>query len=598
MDKEKRNNFISIIKKIKFRAAYLSKQHYKKSFHRSYNKLMIENLMCNGKCHLVAVFKNYLILDDISDYLRRFYTSEESIPRLKKLFKFHQETSVIFPNYTPLIESKYLYNNVIRKQRIIDAQQDLEEKRNNSISKNKNNNKVNISTEENIFNSTIFGDILSPSESVLRIMFGIDKKEKKLSKINEDVPDTIDKIKEMNDNNDNDIDKSEYIEMNNLIKEVESAEENIKNMNNNSLVGYKLNSNNVLKYKLKLISSPNNNQTKKKHYEKLNSITNNSTNITSSSYINNIKPIKIKSNPKLKFKDGIMHSQKGKINFNNKNSLTLTISDMKNKDNNFYISSYNNKNITSTSHKKNKFTIPIRTLYGSNFHINNNILNNLIKNEKRANSKHNSNSHSINTSRLNTNSHNNYILNSNFPLNYKVNFLNHNNKNTESVKSDKLLEKVPKIDMKKLQILNKNNNNKILATTNRNINRNHNYILNNPNLFFGNTELLQSDRNIMKRRDQKKDIIKNAMTPKINFSPSNSNSKTVFGEKKNNRQIFLANKLNLKSINQYSKNNQNLSLKILNKKQKKLLINENEYNTISKGNFSDKFNKKYIKAEF
>ena len=597
MNKENKSNYNSIIKKIKSRAAYLCKHHYKKYFHRSYNKLMIENLMSNGKCHLVAVFKNYLIQDDISDYLRRFYTYEESIPRLKKLFKFHQETSVIFPNYTPLIESKYLYNNVIKKQRIIDAQQDLEEKRNNSKSNKKKNKEKNY-TDENIFNSTILGDILSPSESVLRIIFGIEKKEKKLNIMDQDVPDNLDKIKEKDDYNGNDYEKSEYFEMKNLIKEVENAEENIKSLNNNSLVGYKLNNNNALKYKLKLISSPNNNQTKNKNYEKLNSITNNSTNITSSSFINNINSIKLQSNPKLKFKDGIMHSQKGKINYNNKNSLTLTISDIKNKDKNFSISSYNNKNIASTTHKKNKSTIPTKTLYGSNFLINNNYLNNLIKCEKRAISKHNSNSHSINTSRLNTNSHNKFILNNNFPFNSKINPLNINNKTTSSVKSNKLLGKVPKMDMKKLQIINKKGNNKIFATTNRSINRNHNYILNNPNLFFGNTELLQSERNIMKKRNQKKELIKNAMTPMINFSPSNSKTKTVFGEKKNNRQIILDNKLNLKSINQYNKNYQNLSIKKSNKTTKKLSINENEYNNISKGNFSGRFNKKYINTEF
>ena len=597
MNKENKNNYNSIIKKMQSRAAYLCKHHYKKYIDRSYNKLMIENLMANGRCHLVAVFKNYLIQDDISDYLRRFYTYEESINRLKKLFKFHQETSVIFPNYTPLIESKYLYNNVIRKQRIIDAQQDLEGKGDKSKSKKKNK-KENINTDENIFNSTIFGDILSPSESVLRIMFGIEKKEKKLNKMNLDVPDNIDKIKDNDEYNDNDYDKSEYIEMKNLIKEVESAEENLKSTNQNSLVGYKFNSNNTLKYKLKLISSPNNNETKNKHYEKVNSITNNSTNITSSSYINNINPIKIQSNQKLKFKDDIIYSQKGKINFNNKNSLTLTISDIKNKDKNFSISGYNNKNIASTTHKKNKSTIPTKTLYGSNFLINNNYLNNLIKCEKRAISKHNSNSHSINTSRLNTNSHNKFILNNNFPFNSKINPLNINNKTTSSVKSNKLLGKVPKMDMKKLQIINKKGNNKIFATTNRSINRNHNYILNNPNIFFGNTELLQSERIIMKKRNQKKELIKNAITPKINFSPLNSKSKTIFGEKNNNRQIFLAKELNLKLMNQYNKNNQNLSLKKLNKTQKKLQINENEYNANSKGNFSDRFNKKYIQTEF
>ena len=119
-----------IFNKICSRAYDLCKFYSKKYINYQYNNLMIENLMSNGRCHLVAVFKNYLIEDDNSEYLRRFYKYKESNPRLKKLFVYHDETSVIFPNYTPLVESKYLYNNVIKKQRIIDEQQDLEHIRN------------------------------------------------------------------------------------------------------------------------------------------------------------------------------------------------------------------------------------------------------------------------------------------------------------------------------------------------------------------------------------------------------------------------------------------------------------------------------------
>ena len=104
MSSEMQKNLKFILKKIESLASYLYKYHYRKYFHIHYNNLVVENLMCNGRCHIVSVFKNHLIEDDNSEYLRRFYKMKEYAPRLKKLFLYHDETSVIFPNYTPLVE--------------------------------------------------------------------------------------------------------------------------------------------------------------------------------------------------------------------------------------------------------------------------------------------------------------------------------------------------------------------------------------------------------------------------------------------------------------------------------------------------------------
>ena len=109
-------------------------------FYKKYEIQLIENVMCNDACHFVTIFKDYLIADDHSEYLRRIYKKVESTQRLEKLFSYYQETSVIFPNYTPLVESKYLYNNVIRKQRVIDEQQNLEEYKKYLINKEKKKN--------------------------------------------------------------------------------------------------------------------------------------------------------------------------------------------------------------------------------------------------------------------------------------------------------------------------------------------------------------------------------------------------------------------------------------------------------------------------
>ena len=182
---------ITLLKKLEKKAYKLLHTNYKKLFYKKYEIQIIENVMCNDACHFVAVFKDYLIADDNSEYLRRIYKKNESIQRLLKLFTYYQETSVIFPNYTPLVESKYLYNNVIRKQRVIDEQQNLEEYKKYLMNKEKKKNKKTsplkaiehlfeqdtYKYEEDgtkVFDSKAYGEILDASESIKRIIFGID----------------------------------------------------------------------------------------------------------------------------------------------------------------------------------------------------------------------------------------------------------------------------------------------------------------------------------------------------------------------------------------------------------------------------------------
>ena len=164
----------SYLLNIEKRAQVLVNNHYKK-IGTSYNNLILDNLLSNGKCHLVALFKEYLIIDDISEFFRRFYNKYESSSRLKKITKYYYETSVIFPNYTPLFESKFIYRNIMRKQKIIDQIQEIEDQRikdKKLIKKLKNKNII-----ENIINDTTYNEILNQSESVLRIVFGLKKKD-------------------------------------------------------------------------------------------------------------------------------------------------------------------------------------------------------------------------------------------------------------------------------------------------------------------------------------------------------------------------------------------------------------------------------------
>ena len=64
-----------------------------------YNVKVINDIIYNDETHLVSMFKDYLILDDISEFLKRSYREDESRPRLSKIYNFYSQFSKVFPNY-------------------------------------------------------------------------------------------------------------------------------------------------------------------------------------------------------------------------------------------------------------------------------------------------------------------------------------------------------------------------------------------------------------------------------------------------------------------------------------------------------------------
>ena len=76
--------------------------------------------MYNEQRHIVSVFKEYLIFDDFSEYLKRFYSLKEAQDRLPRVFEFYEHYSKVFPNYVSVPESKYMFKNIERKQKLID----------------------------------------------------------------------------------------------------------------------------------------------------------------------------------------------------------------------------------------------------------------------------------------------------------------------------------------------------------------------------------------------------------------------------------------------------------------------------------------------
>ena len=143
----------------------------------SFSKISINHLIYNNPCEIVAKFKDFLIYDDKTEFIRRFYQKDEVFPRLKKIVIFYETYSRIFPNYLVLKENKYLYRNIRKKQKMINAINEIkkEEKENKkklgikNDKNNKNNKNKNelftkkIKDEIKIFQKNLVGKVFKNS---------------------------------------------------------------------------------------------------------------------------------------------------------------------------------------------------------------------------------------------------------------------------------------------------------------------------------------------------------------------------------------------------------------------------------------------------
>ena len=165
------------------KAKELTIKNYKEKMHVNINNLLINKIMWNKKGHIVSLFKDFLLYDELSEFCIDFYTYDRIKKKLIELFNYYNESSFIFPNYTPLPESKYIYNNIIKKQRVIDDQENMEELK--LIEKHNNDKKLNSiiknfyennQSQSKFFDSSNYNSILKPCESLSRLLFGIDNK--------------------------------------------------------------------------------------------------------------------------------------------------------------------------------------------------------------------------------------------------------------------------------------------------------------------------------------------------------------------------------------------------------------------------------------
>ena len=147
-------DFEKIINK-KFHEKYYLEPNY-------YNIIKIENIIYNDKSHLVSKFREQLILNDIFEYFSKCYSTKEIRSLLIKCFLYYEKNSFFFPNYLGLPEGKYIFRNIIEKQKLFDDQNSNNEDNIDNLD-NKYKKKENKIYNNKIFDNSVYNSILKGS---------------------------------------------------------------------------------------------------------------------------------------------------------------------------------------------------------------------------------------------------------------------------------------------------------------------------------------------------------------------------------------------------------------------------------------------------
>ena len=70
----------------------------------AYNLKVVNDIISNEPTRIVAVFKDYLLTDDVNDFLNKFYPAKESYKKLGHSTKYFAKYCTVFANYINLEE--------------------------------------------------------------------------------------------------------------------------------------------------------------------------------------------------------------------------------------------------------------------------------------------------------------------------------------------------------------------------------------------------------------------------------------------------------------------------------------------------------------
>ena len=547
-----------------------------------YNIRMIEHILDNEDTHLVAEFKDFLIMGDINEFMQKYYKISESKRYLPKICEYYLKSSLIFPNYVSLEANKYIYKNIRKKQKLIDNQQEQDDI--------KDNNKKNSSSSEsidNFFSSKTLNYILQQTNtSNVKLIFGIDDNGNKINNfknnnnnnINIDGDETPNKIIE----NLEEVEKEINENKNKKIKK--DLKENLNNNKNNSCIknGHSSSYNN--KYKKYIYIKERN---KNLNLMNINNTNKTSSNISSYLYKKNKSKKKVINNYLSKNVTKTENNSKHYIKSNSSATGRETDYIQKKYFNYFFVNSQKNnkrKLLIDNSLNKNRSILntQINTLIPSKeciskFFINTNYSRSVLKYNsfnfitKNLDYKNNRNFHfspSLNTIQVNPFKKKYYYnLNINMNNSNSAKNLNNNQKlNSNSKSNSKVRIKEKSKDKEKL---------KKTKSKNKNLNINLN-IKRNRNQTFSLNILNSKDKSKMKQIYNTEINLEKNSQIKINSDYSNKiyyNNLTTLGNNQN-------------------KGNKNVIEKIINSNGQKKAINK--INNKNNSNYNNKSNKNNI----
>ena len=569
-----------------------------------YEKFQILLLMENANTHLVSVFKDYLLFDDMTEFFKEYYISKDIYPRLKTIYDYYESSSYLFPNYTAIDEGKYIYRNIIRKQKLIDYLEDLEDKKKEKEEKRKNRKKQNQTEESSsyieVFDTKVYDSIRKETgnDSKINELFCVENRENsddydsfasiaKLTEIIKEKDKEINKVKKENNINFN---------INN-----NSNKKNNNNNNSNKEHSYNLNNKyNGIGIETKIfvsrrinINQTNNNNNKKYLKKPENISINNFINNNYSSSSNSAKK-KINGNSSGKFKNIITDPNKN-IDFN-KNSQ----GNINKKVNTTTSNVISNKN----GYKKNNIIINIiNNNKNNNYQSNNNYYSNYTNNNTNENNVNKNNYFQNNTNNVTAENKNNNISSNNSSK-------SNNNINSHFKKTNNIIKN--QISSKGLIGRNSNSNNskKIIQRAKKEIKSKLLPFRMNTDIQPSESNLIQNLTERLKNQSQSSSLKKsteqskmqNFLSPNANDKKTNKRTKTEILGKKNDIILFgqqsennnynkSINRQILKNINITNSNKAKKEISLINKK-----ICSYHFKTNSNSNNSkSKIKSKYIK---
>ena len=543
---------------------------------RTYNKFIINSMIFDRRIHKVAVFKNNLLWDESSEFLKRFYKKKESKERIPKISEYYEKYTLFPPVYFGLEGLIVIIMNkwTKKKKNYLEYVEDHEE------------DKKKIKTKESfepLINSSSLNNITSSNKSF------ISKNTLELTKFeNESKKSLMNKNKNDNKNKNhanNGKNKIDNLSFSDIMDDLSS---NYSVIINTDRINYDNKDIHNVKeqQKIKKLSNKDIDKTRNLFYlnkKTLNiSNNNNKTNFNITAKKLNVKNaeysprkyVKIslnKKNNKLNIKNNNPN-----IIFRNNNNFNMPIPSVKKYQKRF-MNTENIKKINLINKNISKGTIRVNTI--SNYIQNN---KNKVGNENNNILQNNDKEHSASLKKYNNFNYAKNNTNYNLVLSYKNHYISSNNHVKEINSSEKnkiiknknnILKKKNFIQIKKepfLSINNLNNSlNKYKQSTFRNQISNYNY-----------TQEMISNPNISKHN-----LISNI--PKINMDLINTNK---IKEMVNNKKLYLEDPFIYK-LSQLNKK-KTISLTTANSLTKNKNMSINGFHSIIGNNYSNINNSK------